>query len=273
MRLALLASALVLVAGCQETVHCAQGMYGRNCDQYLSGFDGGVDSGEDAGTDAFEPVDAGPCPSCGAGLQCLVSDAGMGMCVDCVEDVDCIARLGDGGMPDGGVPIGRPVCTTDHTCAFGCVDAVDCDGNECRPDGTCSAYEEGRMICMACDTDRNCATGLRCVQFRNGGHDGAYCLANASDVACDERRRFTSVLSDQPSVDGPPPDDYCVPSATCEAVLDANGPCATSTTCGVVDGSNTGACVSATYCTYTCTMDNDCPAGLTCDGASSTCRR
>jgi hypothetical protein len=284
--------ALVMVAGCQETQHCAAGLYGRNCDQSLSmqpdtgvhdsGMDGAIegDAGIDGGIDAFAR-DAGPC-----GDMCPVDrplcfiappevDSGMASgCVECVIRDDC-TRV-DGGMADAGIA-GAQICQ-DFQCVFGCETDDDCGPTgACRPDGTCSAFPRAQDICRPCDTDANCTGLFRCVNFDNAGHRGSYCLADDTGVACSDRRRFTLPLNIVESVDGAPAANYCIPAAaTCEAVLSANTDCMTSATCGRIGGIGTGICFAATYCTYTCDTlhgNNDCPSGMICDGASSACTR
>jgi hypothetical protein len=268
---------LVMIAGCQETVHCPQNMFGRNCDQALVVRDGGPDTGmdaasEDANVDANVDAFVDPCDSCTADQYCYAGGADSGRergCVACLTTDGCESAGTDGGVP------GAFVCV-DYTCVFGCETDVDCAGRACRPNHQCSEYRREQDVCQPCDTDVNCLDpDARCVTFDNGGHPGSYCLKNTSGVPCTERRRFTSETALVDSVDGAEPAEYCVPSAavTCEAVLSADAACTASAMCGIVDGTGTGICTGPTYCTYLCGGDNDCPLPWTCDGGSSTCTR
>ncbi len=271
-----LALALVMVAGCQETVHCGPGSYGRDCTQFLSnpldgsGHDGGImDSGE-ADVDAFIEPDAGPCGTgCPATLQCyLGSDAGdAGQapgCVQCVTRDDCMGR--DAGPPTDGGGGGTYVCR-DFLCVFGCETSADCGGNVCRADHTCSVHGTTQGLCAPCDTDGNCAAGRLCAGSVSLGPETGYCL----DVTMCAARVYRTMVS-MPSIDEVP-SAFCFPPATCEALGDAaSTSCGSDDVCGA-DGVADGYCPPGgrpdpSVCSYRCSGNLDCFDGQVCEASA-----
>jgi hypothetical protein len=270
MRPTLLLALLVLMAGCQETQHCAPGLFGRSCDQALMGQsdsglnDGGMDAGtDDVGVDAFVPRDAGPCGEmCPRGEVCYEPAAGADAghaagCVECVTRADCAMR--DGGISSDAGTRGALVCI-DFECQLGCETSADCGaGGVCRADGTCSAYPAESTACAPCDTDANCATGLACFEYTARGHTGRYCLLASLGSCPASGAPFTRPLIGQ-SADDTTERTYCAPRAivqTCEAFVDqqASAGCTDDSQCGL-DLSD-GFCVtfgsSPAACTYACT--------------------
>jgi hypothetical protein len=263
------------IAGCQETQHCAPGLYGSGCQfslsgQVDSGRDGGMDTGvddagPDGGTDAFVP-DAGPCgemcptdrPECF--IATTGADAGHASgCVECIDRSDCMDL--DGGMRTDGGAGGEYICEN-FECVFGCESDEDCGGDFCRPDHTCSAYPTGVPACGDCDTDANCVAGLACFPYTARGHTGSYCLLVATTGSCPTSSPpFSRPLLGQ-SADDTTERTFCALHTalqTCEAFRDqqAAKPCATDAECGLDLGGD-GRCVmfsgaATTVCSYACT--------------------
>jgi hypothetical protein len=287
MRVAGIVIALVMVAACRETQHCAsddESYQGGRC-QTMAGRDGGPrDGGPDASADGGHDsgVDGGPCAPCSAaGQQCLAFDvdtglaADAGACVDCYADDHCamwFMQQTDAGV-DAGHPPGIGICES-FVCAAGCRDDGDCGGNACVANH-CSAFTRlTQAQCRPCDATENCTAGLDCVQMTFGpGHTalGGYCLVPTPSVgAC--------------------PTPYTVPVAghcgvnqmltTCDAVrefsmmactIGTNGPC------GRDDIPDDGVCANVTgagvTCTYACDPGDPttCVATRPCGAVSNVC--
>ena len=268
--LLLVAVLAVAMAGCQETQHCGEGVYGRNCDQFLSGQadsgdrDGGMDAGtDDVGVDAFVPRDAGPCGEmCPMGEVCYdpapgVDGGGPAGCVECFTRAHCALR--DGGISSDAGIRGALVCV-DFACRLGCETNADCgtDG-VCRPDGACSDYTDDSGACAPCDTDANCGTGLACFEYTARGHTGSYCLLVAPGSCPTSSPPFSRPLLGR-SADNSTDRMYCAPRSdlmTCEAFVDqqVSEPCTTDGQCGL--NLSDGRCITfagapSGVCTYAC---------------------
>lgn len=290
--------ALTGIAGCQETQHCAPGLYGSGCQFSLSGQadsgrDGGMDTGvddagPDGGTDAFVP-DAGPCGEmCGGSTpHCYLGsdggDAGHAAgCVECLVRADCAQP--DAGSIDGGLA-GAFICE-DFSCVFGCETEADCGGRVCRPDGTCSAYPvypASQEQCRPCDAEENCGE-LDCVPMTfDGAAHGRFCLRPVS-LTCSQP--YTIEVTGTSLAPGAGSDVYCgvnQAATTCEAVRafgtgtcgDTTCPCTTSADCGA-PGLADGRCetlATGPRCTYSCFDDaSTCGAARTCTGPTGFCR-
>jgi hypothetical protein len=121
---------------------------------------------------------------------------------------------------------------------------------------------------MACQTDSQCGPGLACVaQVIDGIDLGSYCFPLRTNGCADENyvnRPFSRPL-DALSVDDSP-GTYCLPQASCRAVVDATqqrrcsvmGP-ADADICGDPKLRD-GICSASGSCTYRCQANSDCPS-------------
>lgn len=168
-----------------------------------------------------------------------------------------------------------PHCNEDDECVA-CLDASHCGGDACKPDGTCSDFGTDLTACEGCDTDANCAAGHVCVEMvfppSGGASNGWFCQPSSSGACGEATRPYSLLVAGMTTADGASTDVCTLATTTCQGLADHAEPkiCTLNDECGV-PGQTDGLCklfgtlgVDPFLCTYPCTANEQCPAGLTC---------
>ena len=201
---------------------------------------------ESACPDACE----GPTPIC---------DEARGLCVACLDDVDCEGRCFDDRC---------------HECTLA-TEALDCGETSCdhrEAPFACTDTRRGSLgLLDVCRVDSECRTdlGFACVQtYFQGEEDGTHCLKRASLDGCQQPAKGgakrTSASSDEEDL-------YCVFSesrvsaSAVRAMMDEK-PCDPEQ--GEADCGRGGLCrllptLAGYRCTVPCITDADCSTGAT----------
>ncbi|MHB8418493.1 MAG: hypothetical protein ACYDCL_10485 [Myxococcales bacterium] len=225
--------------------------------------------------DCLTPAD---CPATSPGCsqnscgQCNVSSdcPGTMTCVNgscaCASNADCPAStpvcIPDGGGLQSGIP-GQPVCgcTTNQSCGGSNL----CDPNQgaaglcvapCTPTG-CAANADTPEVCGSSGLCVQCNTAADCTTVQGS----PYCIANYCGQ-CQPSGQMDTADCGLPDAGGTP---FC-------ATLPGQGTfcaeCLTATDC--TDPASPG-CDSSSYTCGSCTLPQDCPAGMTCDPDGGIC--
>ncbi len=162
------------------------------------------------------------------------------------------------------------VCSaTTGTCATSCTSNAGCSGNNvCSAGGTCIA-PNSEADGTACSADDECQTGHHCLGTGSG--TGKVCCA----VACTGTSPCGTNLcsSTGKTCQYPPTSVTCGSTTGCfdTGSVNSGGNCDGAGTCVPASTSCAGyACVGG-VCKSTCSGDNDCASGHTCDITSGQC--
>lgn len=234
------------------------------------------------GVEGRPMCDMNRCVECASSTQCETAEASLcgddGLCAECAENADCDGVVdGDGNALN--------VCDTsgDTNVCVGCTEATaadDCDAFSCNPaTQLCTETERGDVPdCGRCVGDAECDfdAGFRCVPMNFQGTDrpDGYCLKLATETCA---RPYLVFVTDE-SLSGADETMYCgidQGATTCDAVRALRS----SESCSDGDGGqDVSLCADAgarcemvgaapDQCTIPCGVANNCPEGLTCDGA------
>ncbi len=238
--------------------------------------------------DPYEPADAGvgdgsvdgevpdgEVPECESDTDCDREEAArcdttLGMCVGCVEDLNCV-----------GV-VGLERCDADEGICVECKplsEALDCGSTSCNPATfECTETVRGsRIVCESCVSDSDCGADLACVPMWFGDTPRAtgYCLYPTDPGPCEQPFAY-STPDARESLSGAAATQYCGVNeelTTCEAAWDLinNKPCEGDEDCSTLGGLCRDVGNLGQRCTYECTFAAQClppgEEGSTCGDA------
>ena len=160
-----------------STIACADC---PTCEPYEPPMDAGVDGSVDG------EVPDGEVPECESDIECdqkeaARCDTNMGMCVACIEDLNCVGVNG------------LERCDADEGLCVECKplsEALDCGSTSCNPATfECTdTVRRSRNVCESCVSDSDCGTDLACVPMWFGDTPRAtgYCLYPADRGLCEQ---------------------------------------------------------------------------------------